>query len=88
MWKLTMGGPEVAWGNRTGGQRKNYGPDAYNLREVQPLRGNVVGRPRREDEERKLGIKLLSDEEVVTRLNAFVEAWEQLQVAEKESERL
>jgi hypothetical protein len=52
--------------------------------EVQPLRGVVVGRRRQEDEERKLGIRLLSDEEVVTRLNAFVEAWEQLQVAERE----
>jgi hypothetical protein len=49
--------------------------------EVQPLRGVVVGQRRHEDEERKLDIRLLSDEEVVTRLNAFVEAWEQLRVA-------
>ncbi len=43
-----------------------------------------MGRRRHEDEERELSIMLLSDEEVVTQLNAFVEAWEQLQVAESE----
>ncbi len=67
-------GASTKTGDRT---RKIFG-------EIQPLRGVVVGRRRREAEERELGIKLLSDEEVVTRLNAFVEAWEQLQVAESE----